>query len=218
MKIQNLENMNYFEKFTIFNEIDKFYYYIGVILLVILCIRINNNLDILFYTIIIVVISVYIISNIDFNNRNLEIENINNKYEKFRETYKYLWIDANFIYFIDSILYIRNYCSKNFDDLVLNINNLCYYQYIWEYKNKEKTIDDIQLYLYYYKNILNTFQTFYVSCPSSEKYNLTQKQNELYEILESNVILNIEKYSPGWFILNMPNYNDIQDKTHNELF
>lgn len=206
--IQKINKLSFFEKIKLFDSIDRFYYLVGILLLLILLIKYRDITKYIFEILIIIIIVVFIISNIDFNNRNLVIENINNKYEKFKDKYNYLWLDANIILFLDSILYINNYTQTNYEDFVKNIDKFLRIQYEWEYNKKPQNSEDIKLYIKLYNDILNTFQSFYVSCPSKEKYNLQYKQNELLNLLNENVKENIEPYSEGWFILNMPNYND----------
>jgi hypothetical protein len=201
-------DLSYFEKLTIFDSIDKFYYLMAGLIIIIFLTKNIQRTELIFYIIIIVLIILYLVSNYDFNTRNLLIQNVNEKYDKFKRDYKYLWMDANIILYLDSILFIRNYTENNYDDLVKEIDNFLKIQYDWEFNHKEKNIDDYKLYIKFYKNILNTYQTFYVSCPSSEKYNLTMKQNELYELLKVNLDENVKEFSEGWFILNLPNYDD----------
>jgi hypothetical protein len=121
------------------------------------------------------------------------------------------------ILFLDSILYISNYSKKNYDNLVRDIDKFLRIQYEWEYNKKLQNIEDIKLYIKLFNDILNTYQSFYVCCPSKEKYNLQLKQDRLLEILEDNIKENITPYSEGWFILNMPSYND-KTKSPFELF
>jgi len=206
--IQKINKLSFFKKIKLFDSIDRFYYLVGILLLLILLIKYRDITKYIFEILIIIIIVVFIISNIDFNNRNLVIENINNKYEKFKDKYNYLWLEANIILFLDSILNIKNYTQKNDEDFVKNIDKFLRIQYEWEYNKKPQNSEDIKLYIKLYNDILNTFQSFYVSCPSKEKYNLQYKQNELLNLLNENVKENIEPYSEGWFILNMPNYND----------
>jgi len=215
--IRDINNLNFFEKIKLFDSIDRFYYLIGILILLILLIQKRDISQYIFQILIIIIIVVYIISNIDFNNRNLVIENINEKYEKFKDKYNYLWLDANIILFLDSILYISNYSKKNYDNLVRDIDKFLRIQYEWEYNKKLQNIEDIKLYIKLFNDILNTYQSFYVCCPSKEKYNLQLKQDRLLEILEDNIKENITPYSEGWFILNMPSYND-KTKSPFELF
>jgi hypothetical protein len=215
--IRDINNLNFFEKIKLFDSIDRFYYLIGILILLTLLIQKRDISQYIFQILIIIIIVVYIISNIDFNNRNLVIENINEKYEKFKDKYNYLWLDANIILFLDSILYISNYSKKNYDNLVRDIDKFLRIQYEWEYNKKLQNIEDIKLYIKLFNDILNTYQSFYVCCPSKEKYNLQLKQDRLLEILEDNIKENITPYSEGWFILNMPSYND-KTKSPFELF
>jgi len=204
--VTKINKLSFFEKIKLFDSIDRFYYLGGILFLLIILIKFRDITKYIFEILIIIIIVVFIISNIDFNNRNLVIENINNKYEKFKDKYNYLWLDANIILFLDSILYISNYTQTNYDDLVKSIDKFLRIQYEWEYNKKPHNSEDIKLYIKLYNDILNTYQSFYVSCPSKEKYNLQNKQNELLNLLNENVKENIEPYSEGWFILNMPNY------------
>jgi hypothetical protein len=206
--VQKINKLSFFEKIKLFDSIDRFYYLGGILFLFILLVKFSHITKYIFEILIIIIIVVFIVSNIDFNNRNLVIENINNKYEKFKDKYNYLWLDANIILFLDSILYIRNYTETNYDDLVKNIDKFFRIQYEWEFNKKPQNSVDIKLYCKLYNDILNTYQSFYVSCPSKEKYNLQNKQTDLLNILNENVKENIEPYSEGWFILNMPNYYD----------
>jgi hypothetical protein len=206
--VQKINKLSFFEKIKLFDSIDRFYYLGGILFLFILLVKFSDLTKYIFEILIIIIIVVFIVSNIDFNNRNLVIENINNKYEKFKDKYNYLWLDANIILFLDSILYIRNYTETNYEDLVKNIDKFFRIQYEWEFNKKKQNSVDIKLYCKLYNDILNTYQSFYVSCPSKEKYNLQNKQTDLLNILNENVKENIEPYSEGWFILNMPNYYD----------
>lgn len=206
--IEKLNKISFFEKIKLFDSIDRFYYFGGILFLLIVLIKFRDITKYIFEITIIIIIFVYIVSNIDFNNRNLVIENINNKYEKFKNKYNYLWLDANMILFLDSILYISNYTKTNYDELVKNIDKFFRIQYEWEFNKKPQNADDIKLYVKLYNDILNTFQSLYVSCPSKEKYNLQLKQTQLLHLLNENMKENIEPYSEGWFMLNMPNYYD----------
>lgn len=212
--ISKFIDLSYFEKLNIFDENDKFYYLMGSLIIIIFLTKNIQRTELIFYIIIIVLIILYLVSNYDFNTRNLLIQNVNEKYEKFKTHYKYLWMDANIILFLDSILFIRNYTENNYDDLVKEIDNFLKIQYDWEFNHKDKNIDDYKLYIKFYKNILNTYQTFYISCPSSEKYNLTKKQNELYELLKKNLDENVKEFSEGWFILNLPNFDDYNNSNN----
>jgi hypothetical protein len=96
--IRDINNLNFFEKIKLFDSIDRFYYLIGILILLTLLIQKRDISQYIFQILIIIIIVVYIISNIDFNNRNLVIENINEKYEKFKDKYNYIIFGFDIIY------------------------------------------------------------------------------------------------------------------------